>query len=139
METKRMTRVKSIGLLAVAMLMMAGGCHKPPPPPPPPPPQVWHPPTDRPEQLQELSQRVDEFDSSLADLPGRTTEDHRKMVADALKNLSKILRLARGSDVSPQFTNRVAVVDSSQETLLHSDLARPTLEAAENEAVRASI
>ena len=134
-----MTRVKSIGCLAVAMLLAAGGCHKPPPPPPPPPPAVWHPPTNRADQLREMSQRVEEMNSALGDLPGSSTEDHRQRADDILKNLAKVLRLAEGNNASPEFENRLAVVEASEATLSHANLPRPQMEASENEAVRASI
>src|SRR4051794_27598096 len=98
LENRTMNRKNEIGLriAAAASLLMIAGCTKPKPPPPPAPAPVWKAPESRASQTQELAQRVGELDSSLANLPGESMDDHRQRVAEILKNLSKILRLAEG-------------------------------------------
>jgi hypothetical protein len=114
----------------VAAVLVAG-CQKPPPPKPPPPPIVWTVPDDRPDQVRDLSERVELYKSAVAELPGQTTREHQQSATAILDQLAKILRLAQGSNVTPEFANRISVVEKARNlTSLHP---------SENEAVRASI
>jgi hypothetical protein len=132
------SKARTIGLIT-GLLVMATGCRKPPPPPPPPPPPVWQVPAERTDQVRELSERVEEYKTTVAQLDGKSTEQHQRDVAGILDNLSKILRLAQGSVEAPQFRNRVNVIEDGQAVLAQPDMQRSRAEASENEAVRASL
>lgn len=119
--------------------LMIAGCRQAPPPLPPPPPAVWQVPAGRSAQARELAQRTDQFEQTLRRLPGATADDHRQIVAAALDTLAKILHLAEGTPVPPDFTNRVAVVEGAQSVLSQSGIPRPRMEAVENEGARAAL
>jgi hypothetical protein len=123
-----MGRKITIGMLAAVLVF---GCHKPPPPKPPPPPVVWTIPDDRTDQVRDLSERVAQYNSAVADLLGQTTQQHQESAAAILDQLAKILRLAQGSNVTPEFASRISVVEGASR--------RTALQPSENEAMRASV
>jgi len=131
-------RHTKIGLV-VAGLIVAGGCRKAPPPPPPPPPVQWQPPSSRPGQVHDLVEQADNLDQAIAKLPGESMDAHRQAYHEALVSLAKALRLAEGTGASQQFASRIGVVESSRDQLAGGSINRPQLEAAENEAIRASL
>jgi hypothetical protein len=131
-------RHAKIGLV-VAGLIVAGGCRKVPPPPPPPPPVQWQPPPSRPGQVHDLVEQADNLDQAIAKLPGESMDAHRQAYHEALVSLAKAMRLAEGQGASQQFASRVGVVESSRDQLAGANINRPQLEAAENEAIRASL
>jgi hypothetical protein len=120
-------------------VLVGDGCQKPPPPPPPPPPPAWEVPADRPAQVSELSQRIERLNQAISELPGTSQDEHQQSAAEILDNLSKILRLAQGSDVTPKFMNRINVVDEAHAVQVQPDMSAARAEASENEAVRAAL
>jgi hypothetical protein len=137
-QSMKTIRYAASGLIPLGLILV-GGCRKAPPPPPPPPPVQWQPPPSRPGQVHDLVEQADNLDQAIAKLPGESMDAHRQAFHDGLVSLAKALRLAEGSGASPQFASRVGVVESSRDQLAGANISRPQLEAAENEAVRASL
>lgn len=133
------TSATTAALLATS-LIVGGGCAKPPPPPKPVPPPVWQAPTDRPAQARELVEITNAIEREINQLPGSSREEHRQVVSRLLKQLSRGLRLAQGqASSSPEFLNRIGVIDSSQAAIDDKQIEAARLEAAENEAVRSAV
>jgi hypothetical protein len=127
-------------MIGAGLAMLIGdGCRQPPPPPPPPPPPVWEVPADRPAQVSELTARIAALNQAIEKLPGKSQEEHQQIAVEVLDNLSKILRLAQGSAVNPQFMNRIHLVNDSKAVLARTDMEPTRAEASENEAMRAAL
>src|ERR1700722_17247253 len=127
-------------MMGVVLAMVVGdGCQPPKPPPPPPPVPVWQVPDERAAQVSELSERIESLNQSIAQLPGTSQGDHQRTAAEILDNLSKILRLAQGTSVTPEFMNRIQLVNDAQAVLAHTNMEPTRAEASENEAVRAAL
>jgi hypothetical protein len=81
---------------------------------------------------------TDQFDANVERLPGSSAEDHRQILLALLDGLPKILRLANGSIESPDFHNRVLVIEAARETISDSSIERRRMEAVENQALQAA-
>lgn len=124
---------------AILALVVGDGCQPPKPPPPPPPPPVWQVPGDRSAQVSELTERIGILNQTIAQLPGKSQQEHQQIAAEVMDDLWKILRLAQGTTVTPEFMNRIQLVNDAQAVLSHMNMEPTRAEASENEAVRAAL
>jgi hypothetical protein len=125
-----------VGILAGALLICSG-CRTAPPPAPPPPPKPWSEPPARTLQVRELADRNKQLQDQLAQLPGSSADEHRQIVAGIFDNFSKMVQLAQGTDMPPNFTNRLMVIIGAQEVLSDSSIPRERMEAVENDGTYA--
>jgi hypothetical protein len=124
--------------LAVVMTATLMGCetHKPAPPVRMAP--AFSVPDNRSAATAALTERTAAFNDAVGDMPGATGGDHREALTAALDELSKILRLANGPVESPEFANRILVIDSAAKTTANPTIPRTRMEALENEALTAA-
>ncbi len=133
------SRAWTVTTAAVTTLLAAGCQPKPrPAPPPPPPPPALTVPQQRAADVNGYRDALARFDTPLADLPGHTQEDHRRLSAEALAALTDALRLAYGTNPPPEFTSDVSVVAAAAATVDVISVPRSRMEAAENQALHAA-
>jgi hypothetical protein len=94
---------------------------------------------NRAEQMQMLEQQAVQFHQQVAQLPGSDSEQHRQIAGTALDSLAKILALAQGPSPTLDFANHLDTVEASRAAIQQADVSTHRAEAAENEAIRASI
>ena len=130
-------RILPASLLAAA----AAGCQAPPKPapPPPPPPPAMTVPQQRAADADAYRAALTRFDAPVAELPGHTQADHRRLAAAALSALTDALRLAYGTDPSPSFADDIAVLDAAARVVAIDGVPRTRMEASENQALHAAV
>ena len=136
-----MKRSRAWAVTTTVLATAVVGCQAPPKPvpPPPPPPPAMTVPQQRAADADQYRNALARFDAPLAELPGHTQADHRRLAAAALSALTDALRLAYGTDPSPSFANHVAVVDAAAHAVAVDDVPRSRMEAAENQALHAAV
>ncbi len=91
------------------------------------------------DQMKQLQQEAGQFHEQVAQLPGSNSQEHWQIVGTALDSLAKILELAQGPGATLDFANHLDLVQASRATIGQADVPAQRAEAAENEAIRASI
>lgn len=112
-------RVRRI-LLGWSAALLMSGCVKthstmpPPPPAPNPPPRVA---TDPSVRVQTLAQLADAYARQSNQLPGPSTRDHRRLMAEAFAQLEQILSILEGPNPGAEFRQQLQVISDAQTEL----------------------
>jgi hypothetical protein len=132
--------MKHAGKWSAVLLLVAGslvGCETPPVKPKPMPVAAPVPQT-RAEMTQALAQEDADFGTEVAKLPGFSAEDHRETLVMLLDRLPKMLKLINGENESPEFKNRIAVIEAAKATVSSETVERRRMEAVENQALQSA-
>jgi hypothetical protein len=95
-------------------------------------------PSSRADSTAAMAQDVGPFDADVQRLPGVTAEDHRQVLVALLERLPRMLELANGPDMSPEFSNCISVITAAHSTVNDASVERRRMEAVENQALRAA-
>lgn len=114
------------------------GCQTAPEPAPTPPATQSAVPDARGAATAMLVDHTRAFNQIVVQMPGGSGAAHRQLLVGALGELSTAIQLANGSTQSPEFANRIAVIDASAKTASIPSIPRARMEAVENEAIRAA-
>jgi hypothetical protein len=115
------------------------GCATPAPKPVAAPPAVTEIPDSRTADTALLVDHAKAFNDIAAQMPGNGGADHRKLLITSLSELSTILKLTNGPVQSPEFANRIAVIDDAQKTVTIPSLPYDRMTAVENAALHAAV
>jgi hypothetical protein len=85
-----------------------------------------------------LVDHTNAFSQYIDEMPGTGGAEHRRLLVASLDELSKILRLANGSVESPEFINRIGVIDAAEKTASLPSIPRARMEAVENQALHSA-
>jgi hypothetical protein len=127
-----------IASTTLAALVLAGCRETPKPIVLPPAPPSFSVPANRAEASAALVDRNAHLIADIAQFPGNNAGEHLAILVPTLDDLSKALQLANGPVQSPEFANRIAVIDSAYATASLVDLPRSRMEAVENQALLAT-
>ncbi len=114
------------------------GCTPPPAKTPPVPITRETVPHSRSAATALMVDHTDHFNALVAQMPGSTGAEHRKLLVGVLRELSSILQLANGAEQSPQFMNRIRVIDAAATTAGDQLIPRARMEAVENQAIHST-
>jgi hypothetical protein len=95
-------------------------------------------PASRADSTAVLAEDVGPFDADVLRLPGVTAEDHRQTLVLLLDRLPKMLELANGSEMSPEFSNGISVITAAHATISDASVERRRMEAVENQALQSA-
>ena len=124
--------------MAIALGGCLVGCETPVKIPPKPPIPGFTVPTSRADCSVALKADVGPFDADIQQLPGVTAEDHRMALLSLLNRLPRMLELANGSEMSPEFSNSISVITAAHATITDANVDRRRMEAVENQALQAA-
>jgi hypothetical protein len=124
--------------VALAGLIAFSGCDSNAPKPAPPAPTQSEIPDSRAAATAQLAEHAKGFNDIVAQMPGHGGAEHRKLLVSALGEVSSILKLAIGPVQSPEFTNRLTVIDGAQQTATTPSLPYDRMIAVENDALQAA-
>jgi hypothetical protein len=128
---------RAINCSAVAVLLAIAGCETTKPAPPQQ--QVVDTfPATRSEAAMKMVDHTNTFNQDVAQMPGTSGGEHRRLLVGTLQELSIILHLANGKVESPEFTNRLAVIDNSANVASIASIPRARMEGVENESLQAA-
>ena len=85
-----------------------------------------------------LVTQTQQFDNDVESLPGASAEEHRQILSAILNELPRLLQLANGSKESPEFQNRLSVIDAAARTVAEPGIDRRRMEAVENQALQSA-
>jgi hypothetical protein len=132
------TPMKQTTALFVLLAATLAGCKTSTPAPVAPAPAVMEVPESRSVATAQLVDHAKAFDDIVAQMPGNSGADHRKLLIGALGELSTLLKLANGPVQSPEFANRISVIDEAQKTVGIPSLPYERMTAVENDALHAA-
>jgi hypothetical protein len=124
--------------MALSIALLLAGCESAPKARPAAPAAAPPAPVTRSDITRALIDQTNQFDANAELLPGSNAEAHRQILLPLLGELEQILKLGNGPDESPEFKNRLAVIEAARVTVSDPAVNRRRMEAVENQALQSA-